>query len=243
MYRRSPLGILISGILLLVAIVFGVTKAIHNVDSAKDGIEQSRGGGTAHADSADSLVRTANFQKAITAVRGKTGSGGQILELRLEPGQAKFQVRDGGGAKGWTYTSGGDLSDFRVKLIGPGRIEDNVFPIGRLGANVPERIVAGIHAKAPQYDLGDVQFMTLDMDPASGKFEWSVNIGQPGSGTLYLADLDGANVHSPGELPGGGRPGTVPGGTTSPGNAGQRIADCIAKAAGDPVKIQACATP
>jgi hypothetical protein len=224
MLRRSPLGVLISAVLVVVAIGFGISKAVNNVGEAKKGIEQASGGGktTGGADK-DSLIKASNLDRAIGAVKAKTGAGGEVLELRLEPSQAKFQVRDGDGAKGWTYTSGGDLSDFRVKLIGPGRIEDNVFPIAKLDPGVPERIVGGIHAKAPQYDLKDVQFMTLDIDPVSGKFIWSVNIGDPGSGNLYQADLDGGNVRAPGE-------------------AGRNVADCIAKAAGDPTKIQACAT-
>ncbi len=63
--------------------------------------------------------------------------------------------------------------------------------------------------------------MTLDIDPVSGDPIWSVNIGPPGSGNLYQADLDGSNVRAPGD-------------------AGKNTADCIAKAAGDPAKIQAC---
>jgi hypothetical protein len=219
MLRRSPLGILISGVLVVVVIGFGISKAVHNVGDAKKGIEQASGNSSSGAAGGDSLIKADNLGKAIAAVKSK--AGGQVLELRLEPNEAKFQVRDGDGAKGWAYTSGGDLDDFKVKLIGPGRIEDNVFPIDRLQAGAPERIVAGIHAKAPQYELEDVQFMTLDIDPVSGKFNWSVNIGEPGSGNLYQADLDGSHVRAPGE-------------------AGRNAADCIAKAAGDPVKIQAC---
>jgi len=233
MLRRSPIGILISAVLLVVAIVFGISKAIHNVGEAKKAVTQAGGGSqSAGAADQDSLIRASNLQKAIAGVQGKGGS--QVLELRLEPGEAKFQVRDQGGAKGWTYTKGGDLNDFRVKLIGPGRIEDNVFPISQLDPGAPERIVAGIHAKAPQYDLGDVQFMTLDIDPASGKFIWAANVGQPGSGNLYQADLDGSNVRSPGEI--GAQVGA------QAGQKAQGITDCIAKAAGDPAKIQACAT-
>jgi hypothetical protein len=63
--------------------------------------------------------------------------------------------------------------------------------------------------------------MTLNVDPATGKFNWSVNIGDPGSGNLYQADLDGSNVPAQGE-------------------AGRNAANCIAKAAGDPAKVQAC---
>jgi hypothetical protein len=232
MLRRSPLGILV-GLVITVAVVgFGVSKAVKNVGDAKEGIEQASGKSSGSGGE-DSLVRTANFKQAIDAVRGKTGARGELLELRLEPREARFQVRDGDGAKGWTYTSGGDLSDFGVRLIGPGRIEDNVFPIAQLKAGTPERIVDGIHAKAPQYDLADVQFMTLDMDPAGGGFVWRVNIGVPGQGRLYLADLDGGNIRSPGDVP------ATSGGaaTTTPG-AG--VADCVAKGAGDPAKIQAC---
>jgi hypothetical protein len=232
MYRRSPLRILISGILLVVAIGFGISKAVRNVGEAKNGIEQSSGGGNSGAGAGDSLIRSQNLAKAIAAVKGKGAT--EVLELRLEPGEAKFQVRDGDGAKGWSYTRGGDLSDFKVNLIGPGRIQDNVFPIARLSAGTPERIVARIHAKAPQFDLADVQFMTLEVDAASGKFEWSVNIGKPGSGRLYQADLNGGNVRSPGELPAGGTAGAPP-------KTGTGVADCIAKAAGDVTKIQACA--
>jgi len=221
MLRRSPLGILISGVLVVVAIGFGISKAVHNVGDAKKGIEQAGGGGDSGAAGGDSLIKSANLAKAIGAVKGKTGANGAVLELRLEPKQAKFQVRDGDGAKGWTYTSGGDLGDFKVKLIGPGRIQDNVFALAKLDPGAPERIVAGVHAKAPQYELKDVQFMTLDIDPVTGKFNWSVNIGNPGSGNLYQADLDGSHVRAPGE-------------------EGRNVAACIAKAAGDPAKIQAC---
>jgi hypothetical protein len=224
MYRRSPLGILVSGVLVVVAVGFGVTRAFHTVDKARTGIEQAGGGASSGAGSGGSVIKAGNLAKAISAVRAKTGAGGQVLELRLEPGQAKFQVRDGAGAQGWTYSSAGDLNGFKVNLIGPGRIEDNVFPLARLNARTPERIVAGIHAKAPRYSLDDVQFMTLDIDPVTGRFVWSANVGTPGSGNLYQADLDGSNVRAPGE-------------------AGRGVADCIAKAAGDPVRIQACATP
>jgi hypothetical protein len=221
MLRRSPLGILISGVFAVVVIGFGISKAVNNVGDAEKGLEQASGDSSSGAAGGDSLIKADNLGRAIAAVKGKTGARGEVLELRLEPKEAKFQVREGDGAKGWAYKSGGDLDDFGVKLIGPGRIEDNVFPIGRLQAGAPERIVAGIHAKAPRYELKDVQFMTLDVDPVSGKFNWSVNIGDPGSGRLYQADLDGSNVRAPGE-------------------AGRNAADCIAKAAGDPAKIQGC---
>lgn len=151
MLRHSPLGILVSFILVVVAVVFGISRALHNVNAAKSGIRQASGATTGTSVSGDhSLIRSAGFARALDAVKGEGAT--QVLELRLEPGEAKFQVRDGDGAKGWSYSSNHALSDFRVKLIGPGRIEDNVFPISRLAAGAPQRIVAGIHAKNPSYD-------------------------------------------------------------------------------------------
>ena len=91
------------------------------------------------------------------------------------------------------------VKEVGVKLIGPGRIQDNVVPISQLRATTPEKIVAAIHARDASLSLKDVQFMLLDLDAGTGKFQWSVNIGTPGSGALYLADLNGGHVAKPGE--------------------------------------------
>ena len=72
-----------------------------------------------------------------------------------------------------------------------------MFPISRLKATTPEKIVAAIHARNASLSLKDVQFMLLELDAGTGKFMWSVNIGTPGSGSLYQADLNGANVACP----------------------------------------------
>ncbi len=199
MLARNPIRIIVGGLIALVLVGFGVYRLVNRAGGAVKGIEQASGGssGTNAADGS-SLIRTKNFAKAIAAVSHKSR---QVLELRLEPATAKFQVRRGnsGSAQGWAYTSGGDLNSFGVKLIGPGRIQDNVFPISRLKATTPEKIVAAIHARDASLSLKDVQFMILDLDAGTGKFQWSVNIGTPGSGSLYQADLNGGNVAKPGE--------------------------------------------
>lgn len=246
MLARNPIRFIVGGLLALVLVGFGVYRLVNRVGGAAKGVEQATSGGSGtNAADGDSLIRSENFAKAIAAVSHKSG---QVLELRLEPGTAKFQVRRGqsGSAQGWAFTSGGDLNSFGVRLIGPGRIQDNVFPISRLRATTPERIVAGIHAKNASLSLKDVQFMVLDLDAGTGKFRWNVNIGTPGSGSLYQADLNGTHVGQPGEAAaraatsGAVRTPSVPTSAYDAVARAQRISRCIQRAGGDVTKIQAC---
>jgi hypothetical protein len=243
---RNPIRIILGGLIALVLVGFGAYRLVNRAGGAAKGIEQATGGGSGtNAAAGSSLIRAENLAKAIAAVGQKSG---EVLELRLEPATAKFQVRRGrsGSAQGWTYTSGGDLSSFGVKLIGPGRIQDNVFPIAQLKATTPERIVAAIHARNASLSLEDVQFMTLDLDAGTGKFMWSVNIGAPGSGSLYQASLNGSNVALPGEAAaraassGPVKPPAVPSNPQDAVARAQRVAKCIQSAGGDVAKIQAC---
>ena len=240
MLARNPIRVIVGGLIALVLVGFGVYRLVNRAGGAVKSVEQAgRGSGTSAADGS-SLIRAKNLAKAIAAVSRKSG---EVLELRLEPATAKFQVRRGnsGSAQGWAYTSGGDLSSFGVKLIGPGRIQDNVFPIAQLKATTPEKIVAAIHARNASLSLKDVQFMTLDLDAGTGKFMWSVNIGTPGSGSLYQANLNGGNVRLPGEAASGtATPSTTPSTAQDAVAKAQRQATCIQNAGGDVAKIQAC---
>ena len=246
MLARNPIRIIVGGLIALVLVGFGVYRLVNRAGGAVKNVEQATGGGagTSAADGS-SLIRAKNLARAIAAVSRKSG---EVLELRLEPATAKFQVRRGGSgsAQGWAYTSGGDLSSFGVKLIGPGRIQDNVFPIAQLKATTPEKIVAAIHARNASLSLKDVQFMTLDLDAGTGKFMWSVNIGTPGSGSLYQANLNGGNVGLPGEAASRAASSGSVKASTTPSNAqdavtkAQREAKCIQNAGGDVAKIQAC---
>jgi hypothetical protein len=243
---RNPIRIIVGGLIALVLVGFGVYRLVNRAGGAVNSVSQATGGssGTNAADGS-SLIRAKNFAKAITAVGAKSG---QVLEVRLEPATAKFQVRRGqsGSAQGFAYTSGGDLNSFGVKLIGPGRIQDNVFPLAQLKATTPEKIVAAIHARNASLSLKDVQFMLLELDAGTGKFVWNVNIGTPGSGSLYQANLNGSNVALPGESAaraassGAVRPPAVPSNAQDAVARAQRVAKCIQSAGGDVTKIQAC---
>ena len=246
MLARNPIRIIVGGLIALVLVGFGVYRLVNRAGGAVNSVSQATGGGSGtNAADNSSLIRSRNFAKAIAAVGGKSG---QVLEVRLEPATAKFQVRRGqsGSAQGFAYTSGGDLNSFGVKLIGPGRIQDNVFPIAQLKATTPEKIVAAIHARNASLSLKDVQFMLLELDAGTGKFVWSVNIGTPGSGSLYQANLNGSNVALPGEAAsraassGAVRPPVVPSNAQAAVARAQRVAKCIQSAGGDVAKIQSC---
>jgi hypothetical protein len=68
MLRRSPLGILISGVFAVVVIGFGISKAVDHVGDAKKGIEQASGSSSSGAASGHSLIKADNLGKAIAAV-------------------------------------------------------------------------------------------------------------------------------------------------------------------------------
>src|SRR5438876_975516 len=103
MLARNPIRIVIGGLVAVALVGFGVYRLVNRVGGAAKGIEQATGGGSgSSASGGSSLIRTKNFAKAIAAVGAKSG---QVLELRLEPATAKFQVRKGssGSAQGWAY--------------------------------------------------------------------------------------------------------------------------------------------
>lgn len=203
----------------VVAVAVGGLKIANVFDSASDAVKEATGAAATAGGDEDSLIRTANFARALDVLRAKVGADAEVLDLRLEPATATWQVRDGDEAVGYKLLAGSsDLSSFGVDLIGPGKIQDNVFPLAKISPSVPERLVDAAKARNPTLTLDDVNFLTLELDPVTGKPEWNLNAG----GGLYVADLDGSDLRQPGD-------------------EGRRVADCIAAAKGDPAKIQACA--
>jgi hypothetical protein len=100
-------------------------------------------------------------------------------------------------AKGWLWT-GDMLTGFPVRLIGPGRLADNVFPLARVRPATVERLATGA-ARTFGGTLDDVQAMTLELDLTSGRPQWSANVLRGQDGRLYLADLDGRRLRQPRE--------------------------------------------
>ena len=248
MFRRSPLGILLSAAIGLGVFGFGGYKIINAIGGATEGIKQGGGDTSSGGGDDDSLFKEANFAKALDAVRGKIGVEGQLFEIRVEPKKANFTVRKDqeAAAEGLSFNDG-ELEDFDVDLTGPGRTEDNVFALAKVPPGVTERLTSKVTRKA-DVTPDDVQFMRLTIDASSGKPQWSVNVLSGERGGLYLADIDGGGLERPGEratrgIPrskgsGGGSTPRVPKAPTA-GDV-QKYSDCVQSAGADASRIQAC---
>jgi hypothetical protein len=227
--RRSPLGALLGGLVVVAVVVFGIFRLSDRLSSI--GSDSSTGG----ADG-DSLYRANNFATALGAVKQKVGPNGDILEIRIEAKQAKFQVRQGKteNATGYKATAGngGDLSTFNVEVVGQGSLANSAIPASDVTASALTRMEAAALKRDPKAKLDTIQFFKLAVDTGTRRPEWDMNV----HGQLYLAKLDGTGLHSPGE-----GAGTLANPDLGPAERlGLKLSHCISTAKGDPAKIQRC---
>jgi hypothetical protein len=231
--RRSPLGVVISALVVVAVLIFGVTRVVNRISDTADSIGSDSSTGGADA---DSLYRSDNFATALKAVQGKVGPGGDILELRIEAKKADFTVREGKGedATGWRAKAGngGDLDSFGVDVVGEGSLANSAIPAADVTVAAIGRMEASALERDPEAKLNTIQFFTLEVDPGSRKPEWRMNV----HGNLYLAALNGTRFHRPGD-----GAGTID--DPELGGAEKRalrLSHCISTAQGDVAKIQRC---
>jgi hypothetical protein len=229
MVMRSPLVRVLTGLLVLALVGFGVYRVVHRIGNI--GSDSATGG----ADS-DSLYRADNFGTALKAVKGETGANGDLLELRIEAKKAKFTVRQGKSEDATGYTARASdpssLSDFGVDVVGQGTLADQSIPLSDIDPNALTRMEASARERDPGAKLDTIQFFTLETDIGSHKPVWRMNV----HGQLYLANLDGRNFHSPGE-----GAGTLADPELTPTERmALKLSHCISQAAGDVEKIQRC---
>lgn len=188
--KASPIRFVITGLVLLIVLGgYGLRFA---------DIPFFDGSGKKGGDS-ESLFMPSEFSGALDAVRGEIGPDGGVLELRIEPDEARFQVQTGAdSAKGFLW-DGGDLDSFRVQLVGSGSLEGQAINLADIDPGTPERVAKAV-AERWGGDLDDVTALKLDRDIVSGEPQWNIWIASAGNNPrLYLADLDGSGVRSPGE--------------------------------------------
>jgi hypothetical protein len=167
----------------------------------------------------DDLFTTSGFQKAVDAVKDKSGENAQMLQVQITAGGATFKLRSGEQASGFVYT-GGDLHDVQVDVIGPGSLEGQDFPFSEVDPGAIDKIASGVKSEVGAG--AKVTVMTLEKSAVDGKLKWTINAeGNGRTGLFYNAEPDGSNV-------------------TSPTAAASDITDCIQQAGTDVSKIQAC---
>lgn len=127
------------------------------------------------ADPGPTLYAEAPFTKALTELRRKVPSPTQVLSLLVYPDHAVLQAEDPA-ARGkvvqYVYRAGAVSPPEVVKLLGTGKLEDNLFPLdaakveaiprlareGAAKANIPEGAVARVLLKRNLPESMDIQF-------------------------------------------------------------------------------------
>jgi hypothetical protein len=169
-----------------------VHKAFDDVNRSPDPNAPS-GGNDEH-----SLLHANNLASALNKVKAKVGDDGQLLDLTIYPTYLVAQASTGKQDSGQAYKvqDDGKVIPIPLKLYGPGKLSDNVFPLAKVDTSLPERLTDAVARKKPGTTLDNVSYLHLDIDVVSGKPEWSIYLK---TGGYYTADFDGSNVSAPGD--------------------------------------------
>jgi hypothetical protein len=129
------------------------------------------------SDGADggSLYTEAAFSRAMAELKKHAPSPIEALSLLVYPDHAVLQARDPAAPKTvvqYVYRGGTVATPVPVKLLGAGKLEDNLFPLesvklaavpkltreAKAKANIPEGVVARVLLKRNLPDSADVKF-------------------------------------------------------------------------------------
>jgi hypothetical protein len=185
-------------------------------------------GGDAH-----SLLRAADFAKALTTLAQRSANG-RSASIRLAADRLDTQVPAGRGST-ILQIDGDAKVTFRVDATTPSSSE---LRIAAVDTTAPERIVRAIAERQPGTGLDDVDYMVLGGGTLPG---WSVFLTS-GKQRFFRALPDGRRVTVPGE-PVPASPGTAS--RAAPevrvnGRTPAQITRCIQRAGGDVEKMSAC---
>lgn len=132
-----------------------------------------------------SLFRTANFARALRAIRSRYGAGVDIEGLRLTPGEAQFTLIVAGERRSVGVRANGQyLTFFERPLHG----STQAFVLSQVHANVPAALARRIaaHGGVP---VAQLEYMLIRIDPAAQRFSWLV---YRNGGDVHF-QADGAN--------------------------------------------------
>ena len=185
MFLRSPLGRLLSGLVLVAAgaaLYFGVVRGLAGTTGSSPG-----GGSTSKA------AGKAQFGKALRAFRDAAGDPAQLLEVQIGASSIDFKYPKGDAAAGYRYTTGsGSLDPVTVKIVGGGSVRDSAFPASFAQEGVPERLAHEIARLEPG---AEPVAMTLGPVPGRDTVGWTVVAETKTRTSLtFIAKPDGSGV-------------------------------------------------
>ena len=180
-------GILGLGIALMVAalFVFVVRPAINDTtDRAFDSADRALG----------DYLSPASFAAVVTRVKRELGPGAELLDLtvsRQGGGNVKYRTGDRAAGLQWGPGHAG-LDPVKVTLVGSGKLADNVFPIAKLDPTASAKLAAAVRSETgPGFEA---QTMTLSLNPATGKVQWTVTGESDGRALVFTAKSDATGV-------------------------------------------------
>jgi hypothetical protein len=150
--------------------------------------------GLVDANSDISLMRPANFRRALAVVSGRTPRGGTLSGLSVTPTEVGATILSASGAETiLTITPG-----IHVETIHPGdrfRDRHGISP-ATIPPGGPARILA---AAERRFDLRPLEFDRLELDLPIGKAPayWSASWTEPADDDGVLAALDGGHLRRP----------------------------------------------
>jgi hypothetical protein len=179
---------------------------------------------TVKGSAGNSFYKASNLSTALGKITDKAGD--DAIEVTVYPGYVQADASTGSESSGKRYhvNSDQDLSEADLKLTGPGKLADNIFPFSDVNADDIDNTVAAVAKKAGK-TLDDVTYVSLRIGVVSGKPEMNIYLSDGG---FYTANVDGSGIKD------------VGGAAKTAASKAQDTVDCLKKANGDVNKIQAC---
>lgn len=147
-----------------------------------------------------SLLTEKALKKGLAALRRRVGESPLVLKLVVFPNRIVLQARNGENAEHidqHVYRRDGTLGEpVPVKLKGPGKLEDNLFPLrdAKLDA-IPKLVDEAIAASG--VEDGKVGRVVLKRDlPKKVDIEFQVHISGPRKDAVLQADAEGNLIAS-----------------------------------------------
>lgn len=188
--------------------------------TAKDTIDDA----TVKGSASDSFFKSSNLSTALGKITDKAGD--DAIEVTVYPGYVQADASTGSETSGKRYrvNNDQDLTEAGLKLSGPGKLADNVFPFSDVNADDIDNTVAAVAKKAGK-TLDDVTYVSIRIGVVSGKPEMNIYVN---GGGFYTANLDGTGIKDTG------------GDAKKAAGDAEDTVNCIKDAKGDVTKIQAC---
>ena len=124
-------------------------------------------------------VSPAAFAALVGQIKQKLGTDAELLDLTVSANGGNVKYRTGDGAAGYKWGPDHDgLEAVKVKLVGPGTLAENVFPITKLHPAAGAKLTAAADF--------DIQTMMLAINPATGKVRWTVTGEREGRPAVHV---------------------------------------------------------